>query len=112
MSGVNRQTRLGKINFTIILPTVIWPPIQSIVVVTSPMGDHAPPALAAITIMPAKNSLSWGSFMIFRRRDTITMVVVRLSSIADKKKVTMEMIHNRFRLLVFVIFLVMILNPL
>jgi hypothetical protein len=36
------------------IPNVVtWPPIQSMVVVTSPIGDHAPPAFAAITMMPA-----------------------------------------------------------
>jgi hypothetical protein len=34
--------------------TVICPPIQSMVVVMSPMGLQAPPALAAITTAPAK----------------------------------------------------------
>ena len=37
----------------IMLEAVTWPPIQSIMVVTSPIGDHAPPALAAIIIIPA-----------------------------------------------------------
>jgi len=31
------------------------PPIHSIVVVTSPIGDQAPPALAAMTTMPANS---------------------------------------------------------
>ena len=34
---------------------VTWPPIHSMVVVTSPIGDHTPPAFAAITIMDAKS---------------------------------------------------------
>ena len=33
---------------------VTCPPIHSMVVVTSPIGDQAPPALAAITTSPAR----------------------------------------------------------
>ena len=57
---------LGKIRFPTMVVVVSCPPIQSMVVVTSPMGDHAPPALAAMTTMPAKSqrvcrdcSMSW-----------------------------------------------------
>ena len=35
---------------------VTFLPIQSIVVVTSPIGDQAPPALAATIISPANHS--------------------------------------------------------
>ena len=46
-------TRLGM-KISLITPTaVIEPLIQSIIVVTSPMGEKAPPALAAMTINPA-----------------------------------------------------------
>ncbi len=31
---------------------VTWPPIHSMIVVTSPMGDQAPPELAAIMTKP------------------------------------------------------------
>ena len=91
---------------------LIWLPIQSMVVVTSPMGDHAPPAFAAITIMllNSNRSLRWCS--IFCTKVTITIDVVRLSSIADKKKVIKQIIHNSFRLLVVVILWVTILKPL
>ena len=67
---------------------VIWPPIHSIVVVTSPIGDQAPPALAAITMMAANSSRSsrWSSSL--RVSEIITMVVVRLSRTALRKKVT------------------------
>ena len=37
---------------------VTWPPIQSMIVVTSPIGDQAPPALAAIIIIPANIQIS------------------------------------------------------
>ena len=39
--------------------------IQSIVVVTSPIGDQAPPAFAAITINPANHNLKFLFFIIF-----------------------------------------------
>jgi hypothetical protein len=72
---------------------VIWPPIQSIVVVTSPMGDQAPPELAAITIMPANRMRSSRSSSNLRTSDTITMVVVRLSSRALRKKLIRPISH-------------------
>jgi hypothetical protein len=62
---------------------VIWPPIHSIVVVTSPIGDQAPPALAAMTMMPAKNRRSAWLDSSLRISEIMTMVVVRLSSSAD-----------------------------
>ena len=56
------------------------------VVVTSPIGDHAPPALAAIITIPAKNFRWSASEMIFRSKETITIAVVRLSRTAERKK--------------------------
>ncbi len=52
ISGTSRHTRLGRKRPVMMPEAVIWPPIQSMVVVTSPIGDQAPPALAAITTMP------------------------------------------------------------
>jgi hypothetical protein len=77
----------------IISTVVTCPPIQSIVVVTSPMGVQAPPALAAITIMPAKNKRSSRFSNNFFMSDTMTMVVVRLSNIELRKKVTNPTSH-------------------
>ncbi len=45
---------------------VTWPSIQSIVVVTSPMGLHAPPALAAITAMPPSTWEEQRAFMVMK----------------------------------------------
>ena len=73
-----------------ILSAVICPPIQSIVVVTSPSGDQAPPALAAITVMPIKNNRCSLSIINFLSNETITIVVVRLSKMAERKKVIKE----------------------
>ena len=47
------DTRLGIMIPVIILPAVICPPIHNMIVVTSPIGDHAPPAFAAITTILA-----------------------------------------------------------
>ena len=74
---------------------VICPPIQSIVVVTSPIADQAPPALAAITIIAAKNRRSLWSPSSFLISEIMTIVVVKLSSTALRKKVTKPTSHIR-----------------
>ena len=93
--GTSRQTRLGINSPTITPEAVIWLPIQSMVVVTSPIGDQAPPALAAITTTPTNNQRSGRPRISLRSSETMTMVVVRLSSAADRKKVRKPMIHSR-----------------
>src|SRR5688572_20749419 len=57
-AGTTKQTSDGRIVLIMILPVVIWFPIQSMVVVTSPIGLQAPPAFAEITTSPANISLS------------------------------------------------------
>ena len=47
------------------LPVLTLLPIQSMVVVTSPMGEKAPPAFAAMMIKPANQILSSLFFTIF-----------------------------------------------
>ena len=103
-AGITHTTILGNINCFIILSAVICPPIQSIVVVTSPNGDHAPPALAAITIIPANHRRSSFSVKIFEHNEVITIAVVKLSSNAERKKVNTVIISNNFCLLVVDIF--------
>src|SRR5690606_31814921 len=102
---------LGIIVAFMIPAAEIWPPIHNIVVVTSPIGDHAPPALAERTIMPTNNKRITLFRISFRVSETITMVVVRLSSTADKKKVTIQMIHNNFFGSLVLILSVTNLNP-
>ena len=46
--------------------TVTLSAIHNIVVVTSPIGDQAPPALAEITIKPANHNLKFLSLMYER----------------------------------------------
>jgi len=98
---------LGTISILMIFPAVICPPM----VVTSPIGDHAPPALAASTTILAKNHRVCLSSINLRIKATITMVVVKLSSAADMKKVKTLNIHNNLILLVVLILSVIKLNP-
>ena len=72
----------------------IWPPIHSIVVVTSPMGDQAPPAFAAITTIPTKYLRVSLLLINLRNRVTITIAVVKLSNTADIKKVIKPTIQS------------------
>ena len=80
-------------------------------VVTSPMGDQAPPVLAAMTTILAYIQRSRCSLMSLRSSMTMTMVVVRLSSTADRKNAMMQIIHNSLRFWRVVIRSVMMENP-
>ncbi len=82
---------------------VTFLPIQSMVVVTSPIGDQAPPAFAAIIIKPAYQIRTLLSFTIFCSIEIKTMVAVRLSMIADKMKASMAKIQSI--LLFFLVFI-------
>src|SRR5690554_1682732 len=73
--------------------------IQSMVVVTSPMGDQAPPALAAITTRAAYHILSSLLWINFLNRVISTIVAVRLSMIADRMKASTPIIQRSFLLL-------------
>ena len=64
------------------------------VVVTSPIGDQAPPAFAAIIISPENHNLVSRFLITFCKIVINTMVAVRLSIIADKTKAKMEKITN------------------
>ena len=68
-------------------------------VVTSPMGDHAPPQLAAITMSPAYSSWSLRLSTSLRNSMIITMVVVILSRTALNTKAVTRSIHISFPLL-------------
>ena len=73
---------------------VTFLPIQSIVVVTSPIGDHAPPALAAIIIIPAYHNLKFLFDTTFCKIEISTIVAVRLSIIADRINANPENTHK------------------
>ena len=110
--GTTMQTMLGRIRWVTMTGVVNWPPIHSMVVVTSPMRDQAPPALAEMMTAPAKSQRVGLSAMSFRSREIITMEVVRLSSAAEKKKVRVAMIHSRRPFFRVLIRSVMTANPL
>src|SRR5690606_22839604 len=80
-------------------PAVTFFAIQSIVVVTSPIGDHAPPAFVAITTSAAYQILSSLLWISFLKSVINTIVAVRLSIIAESKKPIIPIVHNNFRLL-------------
>lgn len=94
-SGISKLSSDGRNTAFMMLTGVIWPPIQSIVVVTSPITVQAPPALAAITMMDANSRRSFLLPISFWISEIITMVVVRLSRIELRKNVTKPMIHIR-----------------
>ena len=81
------------------------------VVVTSPMGDHAPPALVAVMIRLAYQILSLGSLISFRNKVINTMVAVRLSMIDERMKPRIPVIHNNFSCSGFEPCLLILQNP-
>ena len=102
---------LGRMRLVMIVLVVSCPPIQSMVVVTSPMGDQAPPALAATTTIPANSQRVCRSSISLRSSDTITIDVVKLSNKAEKKNVRTHTIQSIFTLLRVWIRSVMTRNP-
>ena len=110
-SGTTIDTKLGISSVVISCPVLTLSPIHSIMVVTSPIGENAPPLLAAITITLEKIQRS---FCFFKRQPTIVtiiIVVVRLSRTADMKKVTNAIIQSSFLFFLAVMVSVMMLNP-
>ena len=93
------------------LAALTWPPIHNIIVVTSPIGDHAPPALAARIKTPANNHNVSLSLISFGRRAAITIAVVRLSKTAEKKNVITLKIQIKYTFLFVVILSVIIEKP-
>src|SRR5690554_4958514 len=110
MSGIKIQIKLGINNSATMFFAVICPPIHNMVVVTSPIGDHAPPALAAMITIPAKSQRSFLSPISFLNKEIITIDVVRLSKAAEKKNVKRQIIQSSFILLVVFILLVITAN--
>ena len=110
-SGTSIETREGKKSCVIKAPVVTFSFIHSIIVVTSPVGVHAPPLLAASITIPQNIHLSLFTFISLRNSIVINIAVVRLSSIADMKKVKNEIIQRSLRLLRVFILSVMQVNP-
>ncbi|MCL1848685.1 MAG: hypothetical protein FWF83_03295 [Clostridiales bacterium] len=109
--GTNRHKNAGTNSCLTMFNALKCPPIHSIMVLTSPMGDHAPPAFAAITIIPAKYQRVFFPPTNFHIRLIITMVVVRLSSNDDMKNVIDAIIQSNFTLSVVLITFDNILKP-
>ncbi|CAI8161204.1 MAG: Uncharacterised protein [Crocinitomicaceae bacterium] len=110
--GIIIQIKDGIIsNFTSCIEETFLP-IQSMVVVTSPIGDQAPPALAAMIISPANHILSLLSLINFLRMVINTIVAVRLSIIADKIKANIHMIQSRYIFFFVFIKFFIVANPL
>ena len=118
-TGKNEATNKGTIKHTVAgintystnLAALTLFFTQSIVVVTSPIGDQAPPALAAITMREAYQMRSFWSGMSLRTMVMRIMVVVRLSIIEERKKAIMPIIQSNFTLLLVRITRLMISNP-
>ena len=73
------------------------PLFHNIMVVTSPIGEKAPPELAAMITSEAYIIRSWRSATSLRRIIIITILVVRLSRMADKMNVMKAIRHNKVR---------------
>ena len=99
-AGTTTDTNEGK-NISVMTPIAVSKPLfQSMIVVTSPMGEKAPPELAAIITNEANIMRSVLLSTSLRSTITITMLVVILSSMALKKKVISTIRQSNFRLLV------------
>ena len=110
-TGITKATKLGIKRFTIRLAVVTLSAIHSMMVVTSPIGEKAPPLLAAITITLAKSHLSFLSLSKRRSIITMIMVVVMLSSTALMKNAKMLSVHIRCFLFLALICSVIKLKP-
>mmetsp|Transcript_50929 Transcript_50929/g.75522 ORF Transcript_50929/g.75522 Transcript_50929/m.75522 type:complete len:266 (-) Transcript_50929:1238-2035(-) len=106
-----RQTTEGKKSCVTVGTVVSCPLIHSIVVVTSPMGVHTPPAFAATTTMAPKRRRSTSFGTNLRRRDTMTMVTVRLLRMEERKKVRNPIVQKSPFFDLVVILLVTTLKP-
>mmetsp|Transcript_11393 Transcript_11393/g.35255 ORF Transcript_11393/g.35255 Transcript_11393/m.35255 type:complete len:238 (+) Transcript_11393:860-1573(+) len=92
-SGTTPATREGRNRPATVSKAEILPWIQSIVVVTSPIGLQAPPAFAATTARPPQRRRhSSSSGTMWRRSLTATIVAVRLSMTELMKKLSRQMI--------------------
>ena len=96
MNAMNEGTIISLITPS----AVIILPFHSMIVVTSPMGENAPPALAAMITQTAYQMRSLGSCTSLRSIIIMTIEVVRLSSTADSIAV-MNAIFQRSERLVF-----------
>jgi len=110
-AGMTIDTSDGM-NISMITPAaVISPLFHSIMVVTSPIGENAPPEFAAIITSEAYIMRSFFSFTSLRNIIIITIDVVRLSRMADRMNVMNAMRQSSFFLLLVFIVSLTKLNP-
>mmetsp|Transcript_309 Transcript_309/g.342 ORF Transcript_309/g.342 Transcript_309/m.342 type:complete len:226 (-) Transcript_309:1160-1837(-) len=106
-----RQTTEGRKSSVMVGTVDNWLLIQSMVVVTSPIGVQTPPAFAATTTIAPKRRRSSSLGTSLRSKETMTMVTVRLFKIAERKKVRKPMTQKRVFFDFVVIKLVTTLKP-
>mmetsp|Transcript_21115 Transcript_21115/g.66781 ORF Transcript_21115/g.66781 Transcript_21115/m.66781 type:complete len:234 (-) Transcript_21115:743-1444(-) len=107
-SGTTPATREGRNRPATVSKAEILPWIQSIVVVTSPIGLQAPPAFAAITAQLPQLRRKDSSFLAtWRRSFNATIVAVRLSMTELRKKVKRQMMGINRSTLPAIILLIM-----
>ena len=96
-AGTTIDTSEGMNSSVSTPPVDTMPLIHSMMVVTSPIGEKAPPLLAATITIEAKMSLSFGSCISLRSTMIITIEVVRLSRMAERKNVINATRHSSLR---------------
>ena len=112
VTGTATQRIDGITRFCIKPKVDTFPLIQSMVVVTSPIGDQAPPAFAAITARDTNQILSSFVGTNFRSKETSTIVAARLSKVAERKNARIEIKISMVLFLVVLILFVITANPL
>mmetsp|Transcript_16185 Transcript_16185/g.44816 ORF Transcript_16185/g.44816 Transcript_16185/m.44816 type:complete len:218 (+) Transcript_16185:1273-1926(+) len=106
-----RQTKDGMNNSVTVGIVESWLLIQSMVVVTSPIGVQTPPAFAATTTIPPKSFLSSTFGTSFFNSEHMTIVTVKLLRIAERKNVRKPIVQKRDFLEVVLIWFVTTLKP-
>ena len=98
-AGTTKASSEGRKISRITPDAVIMPPFHIMMVVTSPIGEKAPPALAAMITIEAYQMRSRWSLTSLRSIIIITMEVVRLSSTAERISVMKPIFHSSAPLL-------------
>ena len=111
-TGTTTQTTEGMKRYEISFNVVTLLAIHNMVVVTSPIGDQAPPAFADIIISPANQSRVSRSPITFCKIVIKTIVAVRLSMIADNMNASIAKIQSRAFLDLVLMNDLMVENPL
>ena len=97
-AGTTMETNEGMMISQMTPIAVMSPLFQSMMVVTSPMGEKAPPELAAMMTREAYTMRSLWSLTNLRRIIIITIDVVMLSRMAERKNDMKAMRQSSARL--------------